>query len=99
MLVLTRKPGEKVVVDGDISITVITARDGRVRLAIDAPKHVSVLRGELAGWLDDGTAGLAAKNRPTPSLPTAPVISASLLSAFSEAPAGGRRLRMQETFC
>lgn len=97
MLVLTRKPGEKVVVDGGIVITVVTARDGRVKLAIEAPPHVSILRGELADWRDDGTTGLAAKSRPP--APTPPVISDSILPYFSDAPADSRAWPMQEISC
>jgi carbon storage regulator len=48
MLVLTRKPGEKVVIDGGITITVIEAKGGKVRIGIEAPPHVSILRSELA---------------------------------------------------
>jgi carbon storage regulator CsrA len=46
MLVLTRKPGEKVVITTPEGRTaVITMRDGK--LAIEAPREVLVLRGEL----------------------------------------------------
>jgi len=71
MLVLTRKLGEKVVVGGNVTITVVAARNGRVRLAIEAPKDVRVLRGELAEWWADETIGLAAKSQP-PSPPAIP---------------------------
>jgi len=81
MLVLTRKPGEKVVVDGGIVIRVVTARNGRVRLAIEAPPDVSIMRGELADWWDDGTAGLAANARPPASAP--PAVSVALLPPSS----------------
>jgi carbon storage regulator len=47
MLVLTRKNGEKIVIDGDIEITVLEIRGSQVRLGIVAPKDVSVLREEL----------------------------------------------------
>ena len=52
MLVLTRKLGEKVVVDGNITLTVVEIRGNHVRVAIDAPKHIRILRGELAGTQD-----------------------------------------------
>jgi carbon storage regulator len=53
MLVLSRKPGEKVVVGNDITLTVVEVRGDRVRLAFDAPDQVRILRAELACWQDD----------------------------------------------
>ncbi len=46
MLTLGRKPGEYVVIGDDIIVKVIKCNDG-LRLAIDAPKDVSIIRGEL----------------------------------------------------
>ena len=37
MLVLSRKPGEQVVIGDGITLTVVEVRGGRVRLAFDAP--------------------------------------------------------------
>ncbi len=50
MLVLSRKEGESVMIDGHISVTVIRLAGGRVRLGIEAPKEVSILRSELPQW-------------------------------------------------
>ena len=48
MLVLSRKPGERIFVGNDITITVTQIdRSGRVRIGIDAPKSVLVIREEL----------------------------------------------------
>jgi carbon storage regulator len=47
MLVLSRKPGEKLVIDSNITITVVEVVGNRVRLALDAPPHVRILRSEL----------------------------------------------------
>ena len=46
MLVLTRKVDEKIVI-GDIVVTVIEIRGDRVRLGIDAPRSVNIMRSEL----------------------------------------------------
>lgn len=46
-LVITRKHGESVKIGADIEVTVQITEHGRVRLAIDAPRHVMVLRKEL----------------------------------------------------
>ncbi|HZT81661.1 MAG TPA: carbon storage regulator [Gemmataceae bacterium] len=47
MLVLSRKPGEKVVIGGGITVQVVSVRGNRVRLAIDAPDDVHIVRAEL----------------------------------------------------
>lgn len=47
MLVLTRKPGETIMVGQNIRITVVRANDNSVRLGIDAPDDLKILRGEL----------------------------------------------------
>jgi carbon storage regulator len=52
MLVLSRKPGEKVVIGNAITVTVVQVYGNRVRVGIDAPDHVRILRGELAEWQD-----------------------------------------------
>jgi carbon storage regulator len=49
MLVLTRKPGEKIVIGGSIVITVVEVQGNKVRLGIEAPKEVKVWRSELEG--------------------------------------------------
>ena len=61
MLVLSRKPGEQVVIGNGITLTVVEVRGNRVRLAFDAPDQVRILRAELACWQDEpaGGAGLA----------------------------------------
>lgn len=46
-LVLTRCPGESVVIDGTITVTLIKLGPGKVRLGIRAPKNVSVHRAEV----------------------------------------------------
>ena len=48
MLVLTRKVGEEIVIDGNIRITVTAISDGRIKLGIAAPRHVRVDRSEVA---------------------------------------------------
>jgi carbon storage regulator len=53
MLVLSRKPGEKVVIGNGITLTVVGVQGNRVRLAFDAPDQVRILRAELACWRDD----------------------------------------------
>jgi carbon storage regulator len=47
MLVLTRRLGETIVIDGDISITVVAIQGDRVRIGVTAPKDVTIDRQEL----------------------------------------------------
>jgi carbon storage regulator len=47
MLILTRRPGESIQVGEDIEISVIEIRGNQVRLGINAPAEVLVLRSEL----------------------------------------------------
>lgn len=47
MLVVSRKKGESILIGDDIEILVSKLDDGSVKLAIDAPRSVSILRKEL----------------------------------------------------
>jgi carbon storage regulator len=53
LLVLSRKPGEKVGLGNDITLPGGEVGGKRVRIALDAPDQVRILRGELACWQDD----------------------------------------------
>lgn len=47
MLVLTRRQSESIVIQGDITITVLEIAGERVKLGVNAPAHVLILRQEL----------------------------------------------------
>lgn len=47
MLVLTRKLMERLFIGDDICVTVVRLEGGQVRLGIDAPRDVAVVRAEL----------------------------------------------------
>jgi carbon storage regulator len=47
MLVLTRRVGEEIVIDGKIRVTVVAMHGDRVRLGITAPENVRVDRQEI----------------------------------------------------
>jgi carbon storage regulator len=47
MLALGRKPGEYVVIGDNIIVKVVKNENGDLRLGIDAPKDVSIVRGEV----------------------------------------------------
>lgn len=59
MLVLTRKIGESLVIDGEITIKVSQIQGNRVRLCIDAPKSHRVIRSEIQK--DDVPAPIASR--------------------------------------
>ncbi len=50
MLILTRRPGENIVVGDDIVISVIEVRGDAVRVGIEAPQSLQVHREEV--WLE-----------------------------------------------
>jgi carbon storage regulator len=47
MLVLTRNVGEKIVIDGNIQVTVVAIKGNKVRIGIEAPENVRVDREEV----------------------------------------------------
>jgi carbon storage regulator len=47
MLVLTRKLSEKLYIGNEICVTVVRLEGGQVRLGIEAPREISVVRAEL----------------------------------------------------
>ena len=47
MLVLTRKLSETILIGEDVRVTVVRLEGGQVRLGIDAPRSIAVLRAEL----------------------------------------------------
>lgn len=47
MLVLTRKPGESLMIGDNIELTVISISGDQVKLGINAPKHIDIHRKEI----------------------------------------------------
>ena len=47
MLVVKRKKGEAILIGDDIEITIVNLESGAVKVAIDAPKEITILRKEL----------------------------------------------------
>ncbi|WP_415854030.1 carbon storage regulator [Sinomonas sp. G460-2] len=61
MLVLTRKPGQKIMVGDSIVITVLEDKgEAGIRIGIDAPRDVSIKREEIFAAVSD--ANLTAAN-------------------------------------
>lgn len=47
MLILTRRPGEKLIIGGNVTVTVLGIKGGQIRIGIDAPRDVPVNREEI----------------------------------------------------
>ncbi|MDO4550225.1 MAG: carbon storage regulator [Planctomycetia bacterium] len=47
MLVLSRKVGEKILIGDNITITVVRVAQGTVRIGVDAPRSMPVIREEV----------------------------------------------------
>lgn len=47
MLVLSRKTGEKVLIGDEVEVTIVRVGPNTVRIGIDAPKHMNIVREEL----------------------------------------------------
>ncbi|MDW0116942.1 carbon storage regulator CsrA [Sporosarcina thermotolerans] len=47
MLVLSRKPNETIKIGDDIEIRILEVKGETIRIGIEAPKTVDILRGEL----------------------------------------------------
>ena len=68
MLVLSRKVGEKLVIDGNITVEVVKIQGNRITLGTAAPADVKILRGEL-------------NDRPVPAKTVEMVVEDGLLTA------------------
>lgn len=71
MLVLSRKKNESIIINNDITVTVVEIRGDKVRLGIVAPKEVPVHRQEVFEAIH-GKPATPANNSPSaPEPPTA----------------------------
>jgi len=71
MLILARRPGERVVIGEDILVTVMEVSASTVRLGIEAPRGVSIFREEI--WLAVKEENRAAAQAQADALPSAPI--------------------------
>lgn len=56
MLVLSRKPNETIKIGDDIEVRIIEVKGDTVRIGIEAPKSVEILRGELVESISETNA-------------------------------------------
>ena len=59
MLVLSRKPGERILIGDNVTVTIVRIGPNNVRLGIDAPREMNIVREELCVDLPAGKAGPA----------------------------------------
>ena len=64
MLILRRRAGETLLIGDNVKITVMDVYEGGVRLAIDAPKSVQILRSELLQAVDANRDAAGESKRP-----------------------------------
>jgi carbon storage regulator len=57
MLILTRRAGEAILIDGGVRIVVLGTDGGGVRLGIEAPQSVGIVREEVLSRASNGDAG------------------------------------------
>lgn len=99
MLVLTRKMDQKIHLGDNITITVLRVRGNTIRLGIEAPREMRVVRGELPP-LDHDREKAQAKLEAEPEMPQAKVgVATEVVStriparipspALRKGPAGG----------
>lgn len=67
MLILTRKPEQGIVIDGSIVVRLLSIDGERVKIGVEAPRSVSVLREELLSEVADENQA-AARTRGVPGL-------------------------------
>ena len=53
MLVLSRKVGERILIGDEIAVTVVRVTGGGVRIGIEAPAEMAVIREELKSSMND----------------------------------------------
>ena len=60
MLILTRRIGEKLIIEGNVSVSVLSVKGNQIRLGIDAPPEVEVHREEVYHKILEQRRGLTA---------------------------------------
>lgn len=69
MLVLTRKINEEIKIGSDIIIKIISTSDSQIKIGIEAPKDIQILRGEVYEKVKESTIEASkAVSKPSPDL-------------------------------
>jgi len=67
MLVLSRKVGEKILIGNQISVTVVRVGQGAVRIGVEAPDDLAIVREEIKGSARVESSGTNESNITAPS--------------------------------
>ena len=59
MLILSRKNGETLLINNEIEVKIIEISGDKVKIGIDAPKNVKILRKELSQTMESNKASAA----------------------------------------
>ena len=62
MLILSRKKGEEIKIGSDITLTILSVSENQIKVGIDAPKDVEILRGELYNKVKELTIAASQKS-------------------------------------
>ena len=62
MLVLSRKPKESIVINGNITVSVLRVDNDNVRIGIEAPKTIPVMRKEIYQEISQNNLAAAGSN-------------------------------------
>lgn len=76
MLILQRKASQSIVINGNITITIQEITADRVKISVDAPREISIVRSELLE--------AASANKEATNVPTADLSALSSLSALTQ---------------
>ncbi len=87
MLVISRGPGQSFLIGDSIEVTVVEVQDGRVKIGIEAPRDVRILRRELLDAVKSENAEAAGVELSLDSLARALRGKSSLDSPKSSKPA------------
>ena len=71
MLVLSRKPEQSLLLGDDITVTVLAIQGDRVKLGVNAPPSVTILRSEVYEQLRAANTQAAASGRSTAEIAAA----------------------------
>lgn len=67
MLILTRKLNEEISIDGEITIKIISISDNQVKLGIEAPRDVQIVRKEILDRVKENTQDAMNKSKELPA--------------------------------
>jgi carbon storage regulator len=71
MLILTRRVGEAVVINEEVTVTILGVKGNQVRVGVNAPKSVSVHREEIFERIRNERSSAEGAETPTPGLAVA----------------------------